>query len=86
MAKSKGKNGEYKRQETNKFKLMKITQKMFFGDEEEQKDQTVAMDFNIQALRSVSHWSIGKNTTECSILTGYFKLIDNAKHYIYIKN
>ena len=85
-AKSKGKNGEYKRQETNKFKLMKIKQKMFFGDEEEQKDQTVTMDFNIQALRSVSRWSIGKNTTECSILTGYFKLIDNAKHYIYIEN
>jgi phospholipase D1/2 len=44
------------------------------------------MNFNIQALRSVSSWSIGKNHTERSILQGYYKLIDNAKHYIYIEN
>ena len=44
------------------------------------------MDFNIQALRSVSEWTIGKTNPERSILTGYYKLIDNAKHYIYIEN
>jgi len=84
--KGKGKNTDLKRQNTNKYKLMKIKQKINLGEDEEQKDQSVNMEFNIQALRSVSEWSIGKNTTECSILTGYYNLIDNAKHYIYIEN
>ena len=82
----KSKNTLLKRQSTNKFKLMEIKQKINLGEDEEQKDQTVNMEFNIQALRSVSNWSIGKSTTECSILTGYYNLIDNAKHYIYIEN
>lgn len=43
-------------------------------------------DFKCQVLRSCSYWSIGKNKTENSILQGYYKLIDNAKHYIYIEN
>ena len=87
----KNKNSQLQRQMThqiNKYKTMKIRQKMYFGEdeEEESKDQAVNMDFNIQALRSVSEWSIGKSVTECSILKGYYNLIDNAKHYIYIEN
>jgi phospholipase D1/2 len=44
------------------------------------------MDFKIQALRSVCYWSIGKKQIERSILKGYYQLIDNSKHYIYIEN
>ena len=84
--KNKGKNSNLKRQNTNKYELMEIKQKINLGEDEEQKDQSVNMEFNIQALRSVSEWSIGKNITESSILTGYYNLIDNAKHYIYIEN
>ena len=69
-----------------KNKKMKLSQKAFLTDEKEQKDQTIEMDFKIQALRSVGPWSIGKRTTEKSIVQGYYKLIDNAKHYIYIEN
>ena len=69
-----------------KNKKMKLYQKAFLTDENEQKDETIEMDFKIQALRSVCSWSIGKKTTERSILQGYYKLIDNAKHYIYIEN
>ena len=50
------------------------------------KDPSIQMDFKIQALRSVSEWSIGKKNTEQSILQGYYQLIDNSKHYIYIEN
>ena len=84
--KNKGKNSNLKMQNTNKYELMEIKQKINLGEDEEQKDQSVNMEFNIQALRSVSEWSIGKNITESSILTGYYNLIDNAKHYIYIEN
>ncbi len=84
--KDKPKQSELRRQNTNRYKALKLKQKIFFDDDDVPKDQSVNMDFNIQALRSVSEWSIGKSTPECSILTGYYKLIDNAKHYIYIEN
>ena len=64
----------------------KINQNAFLLDDDEEKDQNIKMDFNIQALRSVSSWSIGKNMPERSILQGYYKLIDNSEHYIYIEN
>ena len=50
------------------------------------KKESIDMNFKIQALRSVSNWSIGKAITERSILEAYYKLIDNSKHYIYIEN
>ena len=84
--KDKPKQSALKRQNTNKYKIMKIKQKIFFGDDDEPKDKSINMEYNIQALRSVSEWSIGRSTPESSILTGYYKLIDNAKHYIYIEN
>lgn len=40
----------------------------------------------VQVLRSASKWSAGISKTENSILQGYYNLIDNAKHYIYIEN
>ena len=90
LEKTKTKTNQLQRQMTNKFtkyKSLKIKQKMFFDDDDDEpKDQSVKLDFNIQALRSVSEWSIGKTDTECSILKAYYKLIDNAKHYIYIEN
>ena len=46
------------------------------------KDKSISSNFQIQALRSVCNWSIGLTTTEHSILEGYYKLIDNSKHYI----
>jgi phosphatidylserine/phosphatidylglycerophosphate/cardiolipin synthase-like enzyme len=62
---------------------IKLRQNAFLINE---NDINEKMDFNIQALRSGSLWSIGKNITERSILQGYYKLIDNSKHYIYIEN
>ena len=41
---------------------------------------------NVQVLRSVSKWSAGVNKKECSILNSYYRLIKNAKHYIYIES
>ena len=41
---------------------------------------------NVQVLRSASKWSVGVKKKENSILQGYYQLIDNAKHYIYIEN
>ena len=41
---------------------------------------------NVQVLRSASRWSVGIKEKENSILQGYYKLIDNAKHYLYIEN
>ena len=41
---------------------------------------------NVQVLRSASEWSAGIKRTEHSILNGYYELISNAKHYIYIEN
>ena len=39
-----------------------------------------------QVLRSSSLWSVGLTKTEHSILNAYYRLIDHAKHYIYIEN
>ena len=39
-----------------------------------------------QCLRSLCYWSGGLNKTEKSILNGYYELIENSKHYIYIEN
>ena len=39
-----------------------------------------------QCLRSLCYWSGGLNTTEISVLKGYYELIENSKHYIYIEN
>ena len=41
---------------------------------------------NVQVLRSACKWSVGIGKKENSILHGYYYLIDNAKHYIYIEN
>jgi len=67
-------------------KKKNLKQKAFFYEKNEQKDQSIPMDFKIQALRSVCYWSIGKKQIERSILKGYYQLIDNSKHYIYIEN
>ena len=40
----------------------------------------------VQVLRSASEWSAGLRKTEDSILRGYYELIQNSKHYIYIEN
>ena len=84
--KVKDKFDDYKSKHGKNKKKMKIKQSAFLTGDYEQKDQTIEMDFKIQALRSVSPWSIGKTITEHSILEGYYKLIDSAKHYIYIEN
>ena len=39
-----------------------------------------------QCLRSLCYWSGGLNKTEKSVLNGYYELIENSKHYIYIEN
>ena len=41
---------------------------------------------SVQVLRSVGEWSMGLKVPENSILEAYYKLIDHAKHYIYIEN
>ena len=41
---------------------------------------------NVQVLRSACKWSVGIGKKENSILQGYYQLIDNAKHYLYIEN
>ena len=85
--KIKDKIEDYKKSKfIKKDKKINIKQRAFLTDDYEKKDKSIEMDFKIQALRSVSHWSIGKTITEHSILEGYYKLIDNAKHYIYIEN
>ena len=42
----------------------------------------------VQILRSACSWSMGLNadTTECSILNAYLKLIETSKHFVYIEN
>ena len=56
----------------------------------EQKDiieNKYKMDLSdVQALRSISNWSIGLEKTETSILKAYYELIENSKHYIFIEN
>ena len=82
--KQKFKDMQKKHGHHNKKKDLK--QKAFFVEKNEQKDQSIPMDFKIQALRSVCYWSIGKKQIERSILKGYYQLIDNSKHYLYIEN
>ena len=43
-------------------------------------------DAVVQVLRSSCKWSAGLKETEHSILNGYYKLIDESKHFIYIEN
>ena len=40
----------------------------------------------IQVLRSAGEWSLNLRTPENSILQGYYQLIENSKHYIFIEN
>ena len=40
----------------------------------------------VQVLRSASKWSVGIKKKENSILQAYYRLIDSAKHYLYIEN
>ena len=77
--KVKVKLDDYKIKHNIKNKEDNIKQKVNFSNVEKG-------EFKIHALRSVCNWSIGKDTTERSILQGYYKLIDNAQHYIYIEN
>ena len=81
--KLKNKYEDYKNK--RKTETVTIKQKINLLDEE-MKDKSISSNFQIQALRSVCSWSIGLTTTEHSILEGYYKLIDNSKHYIYIEN
>jgi phosphatidylserine/phosphatidylglycerophosphate/cardiolipin synthase-like enzyme len=39
-----------------------------------------------QILRSATHWSIGSEKNEYSIVKAYCDLIDESKHYIVIQN
>ena len=82
--KLKSKYDEFKSKNGRKSEEKKIKQKIILSDEV--RDDTISSSFKIQALRSVCPWSIGLRTTEHSILEGYYKLIDNSKHYIYIEN
>ena len=41
---------------------------------------------NVQILRSASNWNTGITKREHSILDTYYRLIEEAKHYIYIEN
>ena len=56
------------------------------------KDKTMKKNIDktdmsdVQALRSISKWSIGLEQTETSILKAYYDLIENSKHYIFIEN
>ena len=84
--KLKNKYEDYKKKNNIQNKDMKIKQKVFLLNEEDIKDDSIPSNFKIQALRSGCSWSIGLADTERSILQGYYKLIDTAKHYIYIEN
>ena len=61
--------------------------------EEEKLETNVNVNFfqkgtksKVQVLRSACKWSAGIGKKEKSILQGYYHLIDNAEHYIYIEN
>lgn len=47
--------------------------------------QNMSIPCNAQVLRSSTKWSTGRLTTEDSIYKAYMKLIEEAKHYIYIE-
>ena len=83
-SKIQNKYADFKSKHGRKSEEKKLKQKIILS--EEVKDDTISSNFKIQALRSVCTWSIGLTTTEHSILEGYYKLIDNSKHYIYIEN
>ena len=62
---------------------------------EEQKLETNVVNVNffqkgtkshVQVLRSACKWSAGIGKKENSILQGYYHLIDNAEHFLYIEN
>ena len=63
--------------------------------QEEKKLETSVVNVNffqkgtkshVQVLRSACKWSAGIGKKENSILQGYYHLIDNAEHYLYIEN
>ena len=63
--------------------------------QEEQKLETNVVNVNffqkgtkssVQVLRSACKWSAGIGKKENSILQGYYHLIDNSKHFLYIEN
>ena len=65
------------------------------GQQEEKKLETNVVNVNffqkgtkssVQVLRSACKWSAGIGKKEKSILQGYYNLIDNSKHYLYIEN
>ena len=65
------------------------------GQQEEKKLETNVVNVNffqkgtkssVQVLRSACKWSAGIGKKERSILQGYYNLIDNSKHYLYIEN
>ena len=88
--KIKNKFDDYKNKISKKFERRKsesfIMKQNINLLDENIKDKSILYNFRIQALRSVCNWSIGLSNTERSILEGYYKLIDNSKHYIYIEN
>ena len=69
--------------------------KNLLGQHEEKKLETNVVNVSffkrgikstVQVLRSASKWSVGIGKKENSILQGYYQLIDNSKHYLYIEN
>ena len=69
--------------------------KNLLGQHEEKKLETNILNVSffkkgiksaVQVLRSASKWSVGIGKKENSILKGYYKLIDNSQHYLYIEN
>ena len=63
--------------------------------QEEKKLETNVVNVNffqkgtksrVQVLRSACKWSAGIGKKEKSILQGYYHLIDNSKHFLYIEN
>eukprot|EP01127_Copromyxa_protea_P015670 TRINITY_DN454_c0_g1_i1.p1 TRINITY_DN454_c0_g1~~TRINITY_DN454_c0_g1_i1.p1 ORF type:complete len:1217 (+),score=237.62 TRINITY_DN454_c0_g1_i1:47-3697(+) len=43
-------------------------------------------NIEVQVLRSIAHWSSGAAGYECSLYSEYLRLIQEAKHYIYIES
>ena len=67
----------------------------FLGQPEQKELETNVVNVNfyrkgiksrVQVLRSACKWSVGIRKKENSILQGYYQLIDNSKHYLYIEN
>ena len=69
------------------FKNNKQTNKFLQKEHKTRTENKYEMDISdVQALRSISNWSIGLGKTETSILKAYYELIENSKHYIFIEN